>query len=259
MPTLIHLSDLHFGPGFSSHLGDLILKEIETLHPDAVVVSGDFTMRARPNEYHAAREYLDKIARPTLTIPGNHDQPVFAPFERLFTPFARYQKYIHAETDSTLAARGLFIAGLNDNRRILPGGFWSSQQRVWLTAQLDGAPRGAVKIVATHHHLMWEGKTQPAGFWYPARALRFLAPRGVELVLNGHTHVPAAAQSPEGIVVARAGTATSARTRHGHGNAYNLITIDDNQISVFVRHYDAQNDAFLAARATAFPRQAHAL
>jgi 3',5'-cyclic AMP phosphodiesterase CpdA len=259
MPTLIHLSDLHFGPGFSSHLGDLILKEIETLNPDAVVVSGDFTMRARPREYQAAREYLDQIARPTLTIPGNHDQPLSASFERLFTPFARYQKYIRAETDSTLAAGGLFIVGLNDNRRILPGGFWSSQQRAWLTAQLDGAPRGAVKIVATHHHWMWEGKTRPAGFWYPSRALRVLAARGVELVLNGHTHVPAAAQSPEGIVIARAGTATSGRLRHENANAYNLITIDESQISVFVRQYSAQNDAFIAARATAFPRRARSL
>ncbi len=256
MPTLIHLSDLHFGPGFSSHLGDLILKEIETLNPDAVVVSGDFTMRARLREYQAAREYLSQIARPTLTIPGNHDQPVSAPFERLFTPFARYQKYIRAETNSTLAAGGLFIVGLNDNGRILPGGFWASQQRAGLAAQLDGAPRGAVKIVVTHHHLMWEGKMRPAGFWYPSRALGVLAAHGAELVLNGHTHVPAAAQSPEGIVIARAGTATSGRTRHGNSNAYNLITIDERQISIFVRQYNAQNDAFIAARATAFSRRA---
>lgn len=254
MPTLIHLSDLHFGPGYLSHVGQVILKEIVTLSPDAVVVSGDFTMRARHTEYQAAREYLNKIARPTLTIPGNHDQPLLAPVERLVSPFSRYQKHIHADTDVTLVTGGLFIAGLNDNRRILPGGFWSGTQREWLTAQFASAPRGAVKIVATHHQLMWEGKARPAGFWFPSRALAFLARRGVEIVLNGHTHVPSAAQSPEGIVVARAGTATSARTRHGNSNAYNLITVEEKQISVFVRQYDERNDAFVAARAYTFPR-----
>ncbi len=259
MSTLIHLSDLHFGPGFLSHLGDLVLKEIETLNLDAVVVSGDFTMRARHNEYQAAREYLNKIARPTLTIPGNHDQPLFSPIERLFSPFARYQKYIRADTDATLAAGGFFVVGLNDNRRILPGGFWSNGQRAWLAAQMQGAPRGAVKVVVTHHQLMWEGKPRPAGFWFPSRALAFLARHGVEIVLNGHTHVPAAMQSTEGIVVARAGTATSSRTRHGNINAYNLIAVDEKQISVFVRQYDERSDAFVAARAYTFPRHSRAI
>ena len=257
MPTLIHLSDLHFGPGFVSHLGDLILKDIQALHPDAIVFSGDFTMRARHNEYQAAREYLNKITRPTLTIPGNHDQPFFSPVERLVSPFARYQKYICADTSTALSAGGFFVAGLNDNRRILPGGFWSSGQRAWLSEQLSGAPRGAVRVVATHHQLMWEGKTRPAGFWYPSRALAFLARQGVEIVLNGHTHVPSAVQSPEGIVVARAGTATSSRTRHGHSNAYNLITVEEKQISVFVRQYDERSDAFVAVRAYTFPRHSH--
>ena len=258
MPTLIHLSDLHFGPAYLSHLGDLVLKEIETLQPDAVVISGDFTMRARHNEYQAARVYLNQITRPMLTIPGNHDQPLSAPVERLTRPFARYQQHICADTDSTLAAGGLFIAGLNDNRRILPGGFWSRQQRAWLAAQMDGAPRGALRIVATHHQLMWEGKARPAGFWFPARALAFLARHGVELVLNGHTHIPSAEQPAHGIVVARAGTSTSSRTRHGNSNAYNLITIDDRQISVFVRQYSEPNDAFIAARAYTFPRRPNA-
>ncbi|MDE3088866.1 MAG: metallophosphoesterase [Chloroflexota bacterium] len=254
MPTLIHLSDLHFGPGFLSHLGDLVLKEIETLNPDAVVVSGDFTMRARHTEYQAAREYLNKIARPTLTIPGNHDQPLLSPVERLVSPFARYQKYIRAETDTTLAAGGFFIAGLNDNRRILPGGFWSSGQRAWLATQMQGAPRGAGKVVVTHHQLMGDGRARPAGFWFPSRTLALLARHGVEIVLNGHTHVPSAAQSPEGIVIARAGTATSSRTRHGNINAYNVIAVDEKQISVFVREYDERSDAFVAARAYTFPR-----
>ena len=259
MPTLIHLSDLHLGPGYLSHLGDLILQEIETLNPDAVVISGDFTMRARHNEYQAARAFLGKIARPLLAIPGNHDQPVFDPLERLISPFARYQKYIGAERGAALDAGGLAIVGLNDNRRILPGGFWSGAQRQWLTTQLGSASRGAIKIVATHHQLMWEGKVRPAGFWFPSRAIAFLAQRGVEVVLNGHTHIPAATQTPEGIVVARAGTATSSRTRNDSGNAYSLIVIDEKQLSVFVRQYDKRSDAFSAARAYTFPRRLNAV
>jgi 3',5'-cyclic AMP phosphodiesterase CpdA len=255
--TLIHLSDLHFGPHHGAHLDEILLKEIAVLNPDAVVISGDFTMRARHREFEQARDFLMRIAKPTLTIPGNHDQPILMPqdwFERLTRQYARYQKFICNDIDSVLNVNGLFILGLNDNHPILPGGFWSRAQRAWIAAQLAHAPRGAVKVISTHHQLTWEGKWRPAGFWFPARTSEFLAARGVELVLNGHTHVPSAVQTASGIVVARAGTATSGRTRRGNGNAYNLITLDAKQITVFIRQYDAQANAYVSARAFTFPR-----
>jgi 3',5'-cyclic AMP phosphodiesterase CpdA len=258
MFTLIHLSDLHFGPHHDAHLDEIVLKEIAQLNPGAVIISGDFTMRARHREFAQARDFLARIAQPTLTIPGNHDQPILTPrdwVERLTRQYARYEQSIHNDVDSALTASGLFVLGLNDNHPILPGGFWTRAQRAWLDAQLGRAPRGAVRIIATHHQLLWEGKWRPAGFWYPTRALHFLTSRGVELVLNGHTHVANAAQTPQGIVVARAGTATSERTRRGTHNTYNLITIDEKQIAVFVRQYDAQADAFVTARAFTFPRK----
>lgn len=256
MPTLIQLSDLHFGPHHNPHLAEIILKDIAALNPDAVIVSGDFTMRARAGEFAQAREFLSQIAQPTLTIPGNHDQPILPVvdlIERFTNRFARYEKYIHAGVDSVLQMDGLLVLGLNDNRPILPGGFWSREQRAWISDQLSRAPRDAVKIVVTHHQLMWQG-WRPAGFWYPARTLEFLARGGVALVLNGHTHVPNTAQTPHGIVVACAGAATSGRFRHRNVNAYNLINIDENQIAIFVRTYDERADAFVSARAFTFPR-----
>ncbi|MBI5301459.1 MAG: metallophosphoesterase [Chloroflexi bacterium] len=254
MPTLVHLSDLHFGPAYVPHLGELILSEIAMLKPDVVVVSGDFTMRGRHTEYAHARAYLDRMTTPTLTIPGNHDQPLFAPFERLVRPMARYEKYIHNGADAMLATRGWFIAGLNDNRPILPGGFWSRAQRAWLTREFANAPRAAVKVLATHHQLDWAGKWKPAGIWFPSRARDLLAHAGVELVLNGHTHIPNATQTLEGIVIARAGTATCNRLRHGNSNSYNFITFDDKEICVFVRRFDERADAFVSDRAFTFQR-----
>jgi len=259
--TLIHLSDLHFGPQHDAHLDEIILRDIATLNPDAVVVSGDLTMRAREHEFDQARDFLARIAQPLLTIPGNHDQPILTPrdwIERLTHPYARYQTRIHAAIDSALSVKGLIILGLNDNHPIMPGGFWTRAQRRWIDAQLARAPRDAVRIIASHHQFRWEGRWRPAGFWHAERALEFLAARGVEVVLNGHTHVPGAAQTPHGIVVARAGTATSGRMRRGCGNAYNLIVIDPEQITVFARPYDEVADAFVSARARTFPRQVSA-
>lgn len=256
MSTLLHLSDLHFGPCYVPHLGELILDEIKTLNPDVVVISGDLTYRARDKEFAAARSFLDRIPKPFLTIPGNHDQTIFNPLERLVAPLGRYQEHIRRPHDVSLEANGFFIVGVNDNRPILPGGFWSFSQRAFIQREFARAPRGVARIVATHHQLMWEGKYRPAGFWYPSRAFAMLDKCGVELVLNGHTHIPNAEQTREGIVVSRAGTATCTRTRRGEGNSYNLITFDKEKISVTIRRYDERADKFIAAQAFAFPRRA---
>lgn len=258
MPILIHLSDLHFGPHHHAPLDEILLRDIATLNPDAVIVSGDLTMRARPREFEQARDFLARIRAPRLVIPGNHDQPILTPrdwLERVTRQYARYQAYIHPTTDAALITDDLCVFGLNDNHPILPGGFWTRAQYAWLEDQLARAPRGAVKIVATHHQLAWDG-WRPAGFWRAERTLEWLAARGVELVLNGHTHVPDVTQTARGIVVARAGTATSGRTRHGSSNAYNLITLDEKQIAVFIRQYDARVEAFVATRAYTWARRA---
>jgi len=257
MPTLIQLSDLHFGPHHHAHLDEIILHDIAALNPDAVIVSGDLTMRARHCEFEQARGFLTRIHQPTLVVPGNHDQPILTPadwLERFTNQFARYEKHIHNGIDSVLKIDSLFVVGLNDNHPILPGGFWSREQRAWLNDQLAHASRESIKVIVTHHQLIWQG-LKPAGFWRAERTLDFLARAGVELVLNGHTHVANAEQSAQGVVVARAGTATSPRLRHGNANAYNLITIDEKQIAVFVRAYDERADAFVSARGFTFARK----
>ncbi len=254
MPRFLHLSDLHFGTKHVTHLSDLILVEIARWKPEAVVVSGDFTLRGRHSEYQEARAFIAKIKSPLLAVPGNHDQPFFAPIERLLSPMRRYRRYIHATPDATLNVPGLTIVGLNDNRPIAPGGFWSSTQRAWLAAELARAPRDSVKVVVSHHHFLWGGKWRPAGFWGPSGTLKWLRSQGVRLVLNGHTHVPTAAETPEGVVVVRAGTATCSRTRQGWGNTYNVIQVDSEQIVVSILKYSETEDAFVQVQQSSFSR-----
>lgn len=254
MPTLLHLSDLHFGPSYVPHLGDLVLNAIPAINPDIVVVSGDLSYRARTAEFAAARSFLTQITKPLLTIPGNHDQTIFNPLTRLVAPVRNYEIHTGYTQDMSLESDGFFVVGLNDNRPILPGGFWSRSQREYIQREFARPRSPVVRVLVTHHQLMWEGKPKPAGFWYPSRALERLRKCGVELVLNGHTHVPNAEQTREGIVVSRASTATSARTREGEGNSFNLITVDDKQIIVYIHRHDQGADKFVACESFAFAR-----
>lgn len=257
MPVIIHLSDLHFGRKFVGHLADLILHDILDEQPDLVIVSGDWTLRGLVSEYQEARDYLQKLPSPVFTIPGNHDQPLHLGglYDRFTRPWARYEEYIHPKTDTVLQAPGLFIIGLNDNHPVLPGGIWSARQRRWIERELKAAPESACKVLVTHHQLLWEGKWRPAGHWFPTRTLERLSGLGVELILNGHTHIPLTRMTPQGIVIAQSGTAMSTRTRHGQANAYCRLEISDEEIQVDIREFDPSADRFVRKAHSGFPRR----
>lgn len=259
MTTLFHLSDLHFGPKFNQELAERILEDIQTGRPDLTIISGDFTMRGRTTEYEQARAYVERLPKPVFAIPGNHDQPLHwggLP-ERLTRPWARYQKYIHSTTDAVYQSAELFVVGLNDNHPILPGGLWSTSQRVWLREQLTRAPASAYKILVMHHQLHWNGKLRPFGHWFPTRSLNWLAGLGVELILNGHTHIPITVQTPQGIIIAQSGTSMSTRVRHGHGNTYNHIEIGPASVRVRIMGFDERADRFVPRTEASFPRALH--
>jgi predicted MPP superfamily phosphohydrolase len=61
--TLLHVSDLHFGPPFVEHVGEALLRAAQELPADVIVASGDFTQRARREQYAAGT----RIPRPAAS------------------------------------------------------------------------------------------------------------------------------------------------------------------------------------------------
>ena len=91
MSVLFHVSDLHFGREDQTALAwfaDAVARE----QPDAVVVTGDLTMRARSHEFEAAKAWLAALKRPITLEVGNHDLPYFNPLRRLFMPYRRFKR-----------------------------------------------------------------------------------------------------------------------------------------------------------------------
>ena len=87
MIRLFHVSDVHFG----AEDRDAVAWFDATVHaeqPDAIVMTGDLTMRARSEEFAAAVTWLEGLRRPVTVEVGNHDLPLFNLFARLFRPIA---------------------------------------------------------------------------------------------------------------------------------------------------------------------------
>ena len=75
MRKIVHLSDLHFGRVDAELLEPLRLC-VEKIAPHLVVVSGDLTQRAKPEQFCEAKAFLDTLPLPQLVVPGNHDVPL---------------------------------------------------------------------------------------------------------------------------------------------------------------------------------------
>src|ERR1044072_4380687 len=96
MTRLVHLSDLHFG-AHDDRLVEAVEHAVDELKPDLVVISGDFTQRARTEQFRDACEFLSRMrdrGHDVLGVPGNHDVPLYDVLRRFLSPLARYRRYI---------------------------------------------------------------------------------------------------------------------------------------------------------------------
>src|SRR5439155_12680848 len=114
---LLHVSDLHFGGLADIEQIEALEQMFPDLRPDAVVVTGDLSQRARHGELQRARALVQAAARtaPVLVIPGNHD---VAWWTRPLIPFAKqslytkYARYFGRDLTPTLALPGAILASV---------------------------------------------------------------------------------------------------------------------------------------------------
>ena len=150
MTRLFHVSDLHFGRedrAATRWFAGLVHAE----KPDAVVCTGDLTMRARKAEFAAAAEWLGDLGVPVTVEPGNHDLPYFNPLARLLDPYRRYRA-VETMLERPLDLPGVMIVPLKTTARLQFRNLsWGRVSRSGLKAALERLvekPADMVAIVA---------------------------------------------------------------------------------------------------------------
>ncbi|MBI3817214.1 MAG: metallophosphoesterase [Planctomycetes bacterium] len=160
--SIVQLTDLHGGPFLRARDLERVIDAANALAPDAIAITGDFLTHRTEEALELAPAFAKLRARKGIfAIFGNHD----------------YRGRREGEIERALAANGVttlrnasrllaencYIAGVED----LEEGKYPDFNKA-----LAGIPAGAAVVLLCHH---------PAG-------LEFAAPRGVSLVLSGHTH-----------------------------------------------------------------------
>lgn len=232
MTRLLHLSDVHFG-AVDDRLVEPMLALAHELRPDITVVSGDLTQRARPEQFTAARAFLDRLPGPVLSVPGNHDMPLYNIALRLLAPLARYRSAISEELEPALSMPGAVIQGLNTaDPFVWKSGRLRPASVARLTRAFNAAGPGALRIAIMHHAPVPAADGTPPDMAEPAAVLATLANAGADLVLSGHTHMPHAgfAETAAGVLFLQVGTAISTRLKTGT-NDFALIDLAPGKVT----------------------------
>lgn len=257
--TLLHISDLHFGPPYIEKIGESALRAATLLHPDAIVVSGDLTQRAKREQFEAAKQYMERLPKvPRLVIPGNHDVPLYRFYERMMDPHGLYKEIISPELNPVMKLEGATIAGLDStaphtaisNGRIYRSQLDHCEQVFRHAAETD------IRIVVAHHHFAPAPDYLRDSIMPKAkRAMERFSDLNVEMILGGHLHRAYVGNSLDfypgkhrnrGIIIVQSGTTTSrrGRGREAEKNSLNLIEVRPQSITVSHHMYFHESDSF---------------
>jgi 3',5'-cyclic AMP phosphodiesterase CpdA len=261
--TIAHLSDVHFG----RHDPEVVAA-VETFlfarRPDLVVISGDFTQRARVAQYELAADFLRRLeggGLEVLAVPGNHDVPLYDVFRRFARPLNRYKRFIDDDLCPWFETDELAVLGINTARSFtIKDGSISLDQMQRIRECFINVAAGKTKILVTHHPLFAmplgdEGELTKVVKRH-TDALAAVADAGVEVLLAGHFH-RTFAQSARDMVetagaalVIQAGTATSTRLRGEELQSFNWLETGKGRIDLQVHRWDGR--MFVPGRPTLF-------
>ena len=239
MSRLFHVSDLHFGAEDRAAL-DWFAGVVRDEEPDALIVTGDLTMRARSREFAAAGAWLEAFGIPISIEVGNHDLPYFNPFARIFRPYGRFRK-VERLIDRPIDLADVTIVPLRTTARAQWRLNWS-KGRVNATslrealALAEAAPADHVVLVACHHPLIEADTRSTASTRGGLSALAALAIAGADAVLTGHVHDPFdIAHQEGGRTIRLIGAGTLSERIRDTAPSFNEIEVVAGRIAVRVR------------------------
>jgi 3',5'-cyclic AMP phosphodiesterase CpdA len=252
MARIAHLSDLHFG----AHDPKIVAATeawLQQRQPDLIIISGDFTQRARVNQFRQASAYLNRLRAsglPALVVPGNHDIPLYDVCRRFTSPLSRYRRYVDNSLCPWFENGEIAVMGINTARSLtFKDGRVSYDQIAMLQDRFAAVPGHKTRIVVTHHPLysmpIGAGPELSKAVGRHRDAIKAVSKAGVHLALAGHfhrTYAQAAREMVEeagSVLVMQAGTATSTRLRNRELQSFNWIhTHSNDEIELQVVAWD---------------------
>ncbi len=190
-----HLSDLHFGRRVSPEKTEALSRDISAMGPDLLVLTGDITDRGTRSQFRWALDFLESLAVPYVSVPGNREVCISSVWEWTLPrmAMARYRSYFGSQDRVVYHAQQekVVFFGLNS---VHPFPSWpgtiARDTRYWFREQ-SALYSDHVKVLFLHHPVLpvmrgssfWAHTLSDAG-----ELLNICTHNGVSLILQGHKH-----------------------------------------------------------------------
>ncbi|MBW4574162.1 MAG: metallophosphoesterase [Aphanothece sp. CMT-3BRIN-NPC111] len=184
---------------------ELVLKHLEQLELDFLLLPGDLTQDGEPENHAWLRSRLLQLPFPVYVVPGNHDVPTLLPDERSIglRDFPHYYRNFGYDNPEQLyytrqLLPGVQLIGLNSNQFDEQGkqvGRMDDAQLSWLQQVLTDVDDQLVLVMIHHNvveHLPGQSRHALGRRYMLENApvlLQMLQDSGVQLVFTGHLHV----------------------------------------------------------------------
>lgn len=224
---IVQMSDIHIGSMFKQDTFDLLVEEINSLEPDAIIITGDLTDEGLLFQFERARSELQRFkCSSKIVLAGNHDYRHTGYL--LFKKFFQSKQVFELDDDVVLVTLGTARPDRDE-------GEVGYRQNKWMSDILSNYD-GKTKIVAMHHHLIGipDTGTDKIIILDAGDTLMACLQAKVDLVLCGHKHRPWIWKLGS-LEIAYAGTASSERFRGFFENAYNIVQIEGKKSQVDIK------------------------
>jgi 3',5'-cyclic AMP phosphodiesterase CpdA len=246
---------------------EVLLEDLQRMHPEHVVITGDLTHVALPDEFRQARRWLERVgtSERVTVIPGNHDAYVRTAWDSSWAHWAPYMVSDPAYRDRTGAAdlfpslrvrNGVALIGLSSavaSPPFMATGALGAAQRDRLEQLLRWAgEQGLFRLVLLHHPPRVEAEKWRKRLTDGRALCDILGRAGAELILHGHGHRLAESGVPyRGGRIPVFGIASASAVGHSPGREaqYDLYQVERTpqgwSVAVSVRRYQAARRAFV--------------
>ncbi|RLA42645.1 MAG: metallophosphoesterase [Gammaproteobacteria bacterium] len=253
---------------------DALARDLKNQHFDHLVVTGDLTHIALPEEFSEARLWLDSLGDPenVSIVPGNHDAYVRIPERQ---GLGKWAPYIASDADVPVEAgdncfnfptlrirQGVAFIGLSSAVPTLPflatGRVGRAQRKRFAHLLQWAGQRGLCRVVLIHHPPVpgveiWRKRLVDAD-----EIGDIIDAQGAELILHGHCHQDvenrltfAGKNQVPVIGVPSALSMHSDPERVARYYLYNVnVTPTTWQLDVSVHAYNIESDSFRPCRQT---------
>ncbi len=186
----LHLSDLHWGRKFSPSFAYTLREFIKREAFKFILISGDLTQRAKKREFLAVKRYLNSLEVPYLSVPGNHDIPLYPIHFRFLAPFYKYKKYFSRDLEPEIIDKKFCFFGISTAHS-----FTGSEGRIKIKQIkklkikfLRTSPSQFIFLIMHHPLICSDPLNRDRTIWGSSSLIDLFMEVSPDIILSGHFH-----------------------------------------------------------------------